>query len=194
MKRFSITLPAAGAWCLLLLVGLGAAPAAHGQGAKLRIDQLDRLGEKAAEAVEVTLDQGMLQIAAKALSSTRSPDEAKIKELIQGLKGVYVRVFEFDGPGGYTAEDVELIRAQLRAPGWTKIVGVRSRREGDNVDVYTMLEGGNVAGLAIIAAEPRELTVVNIVGPIDLEKLSELEGKFGIPHLGLERGGRPRKE
>jgi hypothetical protein len=29
--------------------------------------------------------------------------------------------------------------------------------------------------------------VVNIVGPIDLAKLAELEGKFGIPHFGLEQ-------
>jgi hypothetical protein len=30
-------------------------------------------------------------------------------------------------------------------------------------------------------AEPTELTVVNIVGPIDVAKLGELEGHFGIP-------------
>jgi hypothetical protein len=28
---------------------------------------------------------------------------------------------------------------------------------------------------------------VNIVGPIDLEKLSELEGQFGVPDLGIEQ-------
>jgi hypothetical protein len=28
--------------------------------------------------------------------------------------------------------------------------------------------------------------VVNIVGPIDLQKLSKLEGQFGVPELGIE--------
>jgi hypothetical protein len=31
--------------------------------------------------------------------------------------------------------------------------------------------------------------VVNIVGPIDLEKLSSLEGRMGIPKVGLGKGG-----
>jgi hypothetical protein len=38
-------------------------------------------------------------------------------------------------------------------------------------------------GLAVIVAEPRSLTVVNVVGRIDLEKLGALAGQFGIPHL-----------
>jgi hypothetical protein len=29
--------------------------------------------------------------------------------------------------------------------------------------------------------------VVNIVGPIDLEKLAKLEGQFGVPELGIEK-------
>jgi hypothetical protein len=39
----------------------------------------------------------------------------------------------------------------------------------------------------VLAAEQRAFTVVNIVGPIDLSKLAELEGKFGIPRFGLEQ-------
>jgi hypothetical protein len=29
---------------------------------------------------------------------------------------------------------------------------------------------------------------VNIVGPVDLEKLAKLEGNLGIPDLGIEPG------
>jgi hypothetical protein len=43
-------------------------------------------------------------------------------------------------------------------------------------------------GLAIIASEPREFTIVNIVGSIDLAKLHRLEGKFGIPRLDVPDG------
>ena len=46
--------------------------------------------------------------------------------------------------------------------------------------------GARFEGLAILAAEPKELTVVNIIGIIDIEKLSKLEGQFGIPDLGIE--------
>lgn len=159
------------------------------QDARLEISQLDKLASRAAQTVEVSLDERLLRIAAKFLRS-EDPDEARIKELVAGLKGVYVRVFEFENPGEYLAADIDALRSQLQVPGWTKIVGVRSKRDGENVDVYLKYQGDNVLGLAILAAEPKELTVVNIVGPIDLEKLSQLEGQFGIPKLGLEKSGK----
>ena len=40
--------------------------------------------------------------------------------------------------------------------------------------------------LWIIAAQPKELTVVNIVGSIDLDQLSKLGGQFGIPKIDVE--------
>ena len=43
-----------------------------------------------------------------------------------------------------------------------------------------------VLGLALIASEPRQFTIVNIVGAIDLDKLHKLEGQFGVPKLDLD--------
>jgi hypothetical protein len=164
---------------------------AHGAGqdARLEIGNLDKLAAKASEIVEVSLDERLLQLAAKVFN-TNNPEELKIKELVSGLKGVYVRVFEFEKPGEYDLSDIDALRAQLQPPGWTKIVGVRSKRDGQNVDVHIKYQGNNILGLAIVAAEPKELTVVNIVGPIDLEKLSQLGGQFGIPRLELEKVGK----
>jgi hypothetical protein len=183
--------PAVARSALLISLAVACAVVAIAQDARLDIGRIDGLASKAAETVEVSLDERLLRIAAKFLKQ-EDPDEAKVKELVSGLKGVYVRVFEFDNPGEYSQGDLEGLRSQLRAPAWTKIVGVRSRRDRENVDVHINYQGDNVMGLAIIAAEPKELTVVNIVGPIDLEKLSRLEGQFGIPKLELERDERIR--
>jgi hypothetical protein len=38
----------------------------------------------------------------------------------------------------------------------------------------------------VLSAEPKELTIVNIVGPVDLQKLAKLEGNLGIPDLGIQ--------
>ncbi|MGH9833255.1 MAG: DUF4252 domain-containing protein, partial [Blastocatellia bacterium] len=174
---------------VLILLSALCAAIAQAQDARLQIDHLNKLAEKAGEVIEVTLDERLLQLAAKFLSN-QNPTEAKVKEIISGLKGVYVRVLEFDKPGEYAQSDLETIRSQLRQPGWQKIVGVFSRRGGDNVDVHLKMQGDNILGLAIIATDPKQLTVVNVVGPIDLEKLRELEGQFGIPRLDLEKGGK----
>jgi len=180
-----------GAIRVIVLAALAAAcgATALAQDAKLQIDDLDKLADKAAEVVEVKLDERSLRLAAKFLSQN-NPDEAKVREIVTGLKGIYVRVFEFDKPGAYSPGDLESLRAQLRQPGWDKIVGVSSRREGSNVDVHLKYEGDVIIGLAIVAADPKELTVVNIVGVIDLEKVRQLEGQFGIPKLDLGEGGK----
>lgn len=161
------------------------------QDARIQINQLDRLADKASETVEVELDEKLLQLAAKFLN-TKNPQEAKVKELVAGLKGVYVRVYQFDKPGDYQNSDLDSVRSQLRAPGWSRIVGVRSRKENENIDVHIRMLNDAVAGLTIIAAQPQELAVINIVGMIDLEKLRELEGQFGIPKLDLDGSTRPK--
>jgi hypothetical protein len=143
---------------------------------------LDRLAERATESVDVTLDASMLQLASEFLSKDNA-DEVKVKKIVSKLKGVYVRSFEFDKEGQYSMSDVEAIRSQLRAPGWSRIVSVKSIK-GENSEVYVKRDGNRVAGLVVLNAEPKELTVVNIDGPIDPEELSELSGHMGIPPFG----------
>ena len=77
------------------------------------------------------------------------------------------------------------IVSQLKGGGWNKIIGVTSKKDGDNVNVYLLTLGDQVAGLAVVSIEPKEFTVVNIVGPVNLEKLTQLEGSFGVPVLNL---------
>ena len=165
---------------------LAAVPAFAQDPAKIDLSHLDRFADRADKVIDVTVDGQLLRLAASILNEKRSPDEGKIKELILGLKGIFVKRFEFEKEGEYTMADVDSIRSQLNAPGWTRVANVRSKRAG-NYDVVIMSEGSVIKGLAVLAAEAKAFTVVNIVGPVDLAKLSELEGKFGIPHFGLEQ-------
>ena len=173
-----------------LLIGILAARPALAQTAQLRMDNLDKLSGSAAEVVNVTIDEQLLQLASKFLSATRSADEREIKDLVRDLKGVYVKRFEFDRDNAYSRTDVEPLLKQLQAPAWARIVGVTSTRELKNIEVFIMTEGSLIKGIAVVAAQPRELTVVNVVGPIDIDKLSRLQGQFGIPQLDL--GSKPR--
>lgn len=167
---------------------------AYGQDARLQLNNLEKLSKKAAEVVDVMLDGSMLKLASKFLNEDEDEEAAQVKELVKGLKGIYVKSFEFDKEGDYSEEDVEAIRAQLKGPGWSRIVGVVSKREHENTEIYMMTMGseGSIQGMAIIDAEPKELTVVNIVGPIDLDKLSALEGHMGVPKIQIEKGKAPR--
>jgi hypothetical protein len=169
---------------------------ARAQNARLKLEHLEKLSSKAAEINNVTLDGDMLQLAAKFLDLDKEdPEAAQVKDVIKKLKGIYVKNFEFDEPNQYSSADVEEIRAQLAAPGWSKIIENRSRHNAENNEIYVMKDASNnIAGIAILVAEPKELTVVNIVGPVDLDKLSALGGKFGIPEEKKDKDKEKDKE
>jgi len=176
----------AAALCLLLfvMVHYGSPVWAQAQEFKLPPD-VEKLSAKAKETVEVNMEGPMLHWASKFLSA-EDPEEQKAAELVKNLHGIYVRSFEFDHEGIYSSDDVESLRSQFRSPTWARVVGVRSQRDGENVDVFFKLEGEKMAGIVIVAAEPKELTFVNIVGPLEVDQLADLSGEFGIPKLNTK--------
>lgn len=156
---------------------------------------LDQLAGKAAEVVDVNMPASMLQFAGNFLNNEK-PDEAEVKKLVQNLKGICVRSFEFDSEGQYTDEDVKALRSQLQPPVWSSIVNVHSKRDKENVHVYFSTDKGTITGLAVIAAEPKELTFVHIDGVINPEQLAKLGGQFGIPKIEMpaDTGASPNKK
>jgi hypothetical protein len=168
-----------------LIASLLAVANAHAQDGRIDLASLEKFSDRADKVIAVDVNENIIKLAMSAFNDKRSVNEAKIKELLQPLKGIFVKRFEFEKEGEYSTADADSIRSQLNAPGWQRVANVRSKKTG-SFDVVIMSEGSVIKGLAIFAAEPRALTVINIVGPIDIAKLSELEGKFGIPRFGLE--------
>ena len=160
------------AWAVLACAAVPAWP----QDAKLNLKNLEKLSSKATNVTEVSLDGAMLQLAAQAMDADKDADkdEKQAKEFISKLKGVYVKVFEFDKDNQYSSQDVESIRAQLKGPAWERAVNIHEKTTQEITEVYFMKEGDAIVGLAVLVAEPRELTVVNVVGPINLIKLGAL--------------------
>ena len=156
--------------CVVLLALLIPRPAAA-QGARLQLDHLNRLAEKATENVDVTVDAAMLKQTAGFLAGKGS-DNAKVQELIEGITGIYVKSFKFAVPEAYSDSDIETIRKQVGGPGWSRVVGVKGK--GELTEIYFWRERDTTGGVVVIAAQRNELTVVNIVGRIDLATLGAL--------------------
>jgi hypothetical protein len=167
-------------FCFLLVAACAATLGAQ----QFKIE-LDQLSSKATNGVNLSLNGATLQLAARFLSS-KDPDESKVKKLISSLDGIYIRTFEFKNPGEWSESDLDSIRKQLRGAEWSRLIGVKS---GPNhtEEIYLRSENKKINGVAIIAAETRDLTVVNIVGAIDLDSLAELGGHLGIPKVDLDK-------
>jgi hypothetical protein len=173
-------------WTLILTVMLVPVVSAAGQNPRMRMPDLSQLAARSTNSVDISLDGALLSLAARFLDDGDN-DEREVKRLLASVKGIYVKTFEFDRDGGYSPSDVDAVRQQLTGPGWSRVMGVGSRRDGENVDIYMWMDGNRPGGLAILAAQPRQLVIVNIIGEIDLEKLRAIEGQFGVPRFDLER-------
>lgn len=174
-------------WTLILTVLLvPVVSAAAAQNPRFRMPDLSQLAARSSNTVDISLDGALLSLAARFLDDGDS-EEREVKQLLAAIKGIYVKTFEFDRDGGYAQADVDAVRQQLTGPGWSRLMGMVSRREGENVDIYVWMDRDKPGGLAILAAQPRQLVIVNIIGEIDLEKLRAIEGKFGVPRFDLER-------
>ena len=140
------------------------------------------LAARASDVTEVTLDKNMLGFAARFMNDNKG-DDAQARKLIEGLQGIYVRDYEFDKEGEYTPEQLETLRKHYEIGEWTPIVKERDRKSHETTDVLMKMVNGETKGLLGLDAEPKELTLVLILGPIRMEDLNKLSGLSGLGGL-----------
>ena len=141
------------------------------------------LAARASNVTEVTLGKNMLGFAAKFMNG-KDADEAATRHLIEGLDGIYVRDYEFDKEGQYSAVDLDKLRSYFETSEWQSIVRERDKKSGETTEVMMKMVNGETRGLFVIDAEPRELSIVLILGPIRMDDLHKLSGLGGLGMLG----------
>jgi len=169
----------------ILIAALTIAPLAIGQKLELK---LDSVAAKATAKNEIDLDGPLLKaavanlpkLAAKHAQGAKAGKEVKestpeiqLPALLSALTGVYVRHYGFDKPGAYLDSDLDGIRKQVGdGSGWMRIVRVKEK--GESTEVYVLSHGEEIAGCLVLAAEPKELTVVHITGAATMAQMKEL--------------------
>ncbi len=172
---------------LLFLFILFPAIAGRAQDARINFEKLDGLETRARDVVEVNIDGKLLDLAKRVTTKVNDENAKKVAQAISGLKGIYVRAYRFENENEYNMADVDALRSQLNSPGWEKVANVRSKKNNQKVDVFTMFSGDVMSGVAVIISESKSIAVVNMIGPIDIELLVELSGKLNIPKIDIER-------
>ena len=137
------------------------------------------LAARASDVTEVTLGKNMLEFAAKFMNGKNDSDAAT-RQLIMGLDGIYVRDYEFEKVGEYSMDHIEQIRHAFETPEWSSMVRERERKTGESTDIMMKLVNGESRGLFILSAEPKELSIVLILGPIRMDDLSKIQGVAGL--------------
>lgn len=176
---------------VFLSVVLIASFAASAQQEKLQLDHLNRLSVVASEAVEVNMDQPAVQALNK-LMTLNERERARLSGMTSRLRGIYVRGYEFEREGEYSQDDIEIIRNQLRSPGWTRVVQVGGRN-GSRDEVYLKQGNQEIDAFAVVSTSARNICVINLVGQLNLDDIGLLDRELNISNCGKWNGRRRSK-
>jgi hypothetical protein len=150
----------------------------------------DKLAEKAKESAIVNLGPEQLSLLAGMQPKQAGKD---FSALAKTLKGIQVRSLEFDSPGQYDLNEVRALGEKIKGSGtWVPLVTVKEKGEFTEILIRKGPDGKS-DGLLILAAEPKELTLVHIDGIGDLESLAKLGGLAGIPEIAGALSGQKRE-
>jgi hypothetical protein len=146
------------------------------------LKSLDKFASIAKGVTQINLDESMIKAGSNVLNENKG-DEAAAKKAASGLKGLYLRVFEFDKKGEYKFDDLKPIRDQLKGPEW--VVFLQSRESDEQTEIWIHRTNGQADGILLFSAESNELVVINALGLSRPEDLSKIGNQFGVPLPGV---------
>jgi Domain of unknown function (DUF4252) len=155
---------------------------ASAQDARLKLPDFKSLAGKATESVNISLSPWLLRMAG-AFVDEKDADSAATKHLLSGIKSIEIRSYQFASDFEYSPSDIDSVKRQLAGPGWNQLMQVHHREKNEDVNMYVLVENNVTKGFALIASEPREFTIINIVGSIAVEDLPKLESHLHLPKL-----------
>jgi hypothetical protein len=173
---------------IVALLFLSCCALAQAQGPQLKLPNFEHLRSKAIDSVDVTIGALPLTLARWCMPDS-DPDSAAVKSMLRGVKNVKVRHFEFADDFVYSQADLDSVRAQLSGNGWSSLVQVRDRRKNEDVGVYVAVENEKITGFVVVASEPREFTIVNVVGTLDLEQVQAFRERMESGRLHFHHDG-----
>lgn len=141
-------------------------------------------------SMEINLEGPLLRMVAGA---TRKEDPG-FASVIASLQAIQVRVF----PVAAAAQ--ESFKGKIgRAARWLEERGwhstMRLREQDQEVYIYLKQAGGQIQGLTLLAVDPGEAVVINIVGRIDPDEIGRLGQRLNMPQLqkAVPRQPQPKK-
>lgn len=141
------------------------------------------LEDKADEVVKVNLWGRPLEHAKKLLGLRKNVTDS-VRGFMTGLTAVYRRTYRFRGKDA-SKDDVEPVHRHLAEEGWVPLIETENRQKPESLSVYSYSRNDQVAGMTVVSRGPDEITVLKIMGPMDLEALSAIGSGLGMPVMNL---------
>lgn len=134
-------------------------------------------------SVEINLSGAMLRL----LGRMAAAEDADFARLVSGLDAIRVRIAPLaEGDRGSSRARIAEGARWLEQRRWQTVL--RARDEEEEVAIYVRELGGATVGMTVLAIDSEEITVVNILGDVDLAALGGLTDSLDLPSL-VDTGG-----
>ncbi len=132
-------------------------------------------GLPAEPSVQIDLPAQLLGFVTEAVG----PSDPGTAEVLAGLRGVRVLVYEDPQEGGALLETIEAASRMLENEGWQRMVYVNEVDE--KVRIYIKLGDDDLAGMTVMVFDAGgEAVFVNVDGSIEPAMLGHLANSFGV--------------
>jgi len=133
----------------------------------------EKFAKGAKEVSEVTLDPSMMGMIPGGKDGG--------SDMAHKMRFIVVRSYEYDKPGMYKMEDVEVYRKKLDDGSWN--CSIRVREKDESTDICSRQTADHKGSeMVIIAAEPKELTFIHMSGNMSLNDLQKMNGMGRLTH------------
>jgi len=133
----------------------------------------EKFAKGAKNVSEVTLDPSMMGM----IPSSKDGGSGMSRK----MRFIVIRSYEYDKPGMYKMEDVEVYRKKLDDGSWS--CSIRVREKDESTDICSRQTADHKGSeMVIIAAETKELTFIHMSGNMSLNDLQKMNGMGRLTH------------
>jgi len=130
---------------------------------------LDSLGVRDVDRVmTLSIGPALLRFAANHVD-----DDPEVRDLLRGLDGVRIRIYEIDGDAARVASRIGNISTQLQDDGWEAVLSIREGSEA----TYMLLRmvDQQIRGMTVLVSDgDSEAVVINLMGEIRPEQFGDV--------------------
>ena len=130
---------------------------------------LESLGVRDTDLVmKLSIGPALLRFAASHVD-----DDPEVKELLESLDGIRIRIYEIDGDAGRVASRINSMSRHLQEDGWEPVMLVRTEDEATHMLIRVVDQ--RISGLTVLVSDgDSEAVVVNLMGTIQPEQFGDV--------------------
>lgn len=111
-------------------------------------------------------------------AAAQHSDDPQAAALMRDLEGVRINIYNTAGNQGPALAQMGKARAALEARQWQPFVQVNE--DGENVQMFTRIEGDKMQGMAIMVVNEEEAVFLNILGEIDPAQVGRVVDQLNV--------------